>query len=229
MQKEILHIARGVVLSSFAFLVALIFASSVHAAPVFFDDFEDGDANGWSVFATGSGSTGVEVNNGSMRAFAAQTQSGQNSLSRDFSYADDSLLSFEMQVIANPSTGAESSGGVRISFLNSFNIEIDSLSFVNSTDGALPANGFFIDETLNQFSNTMANFAAFGGLNDTSAVATMSLEFFAEARRSACCFANSKVWFDNVTVSAVPVPAAAWLFGSGLLGLIGVAKRKKAA
>lgn len=28
------------------------------------------------------------------------------------------------------------------------------------------------------------------------------------------------------TVSAVPVPAAVWLFGSGLLGLIGVAKRK---
>jgi hypothetical protein len=30
-------------------------------------------------------------------------------------------------------------------------------------------------------------------------------------------------------VSNVPVPAAAWLFGSGLLGLIGVARRKKAA
>ncbi len=29
-------------------------------------------------------------------------------------------------------------------------------------------------------------------------------------------------------VAAVPVPAAVWLFGSGLLGLIGVAQRKKA-
>ncbi len=28
-------------------------------------------------------------------------------------------------------------------------------------------------------------------------------------------------------VSAVPVPAAVWLFGSGLIGLLGVAKRKK--
>ena len=30
-------------------------------------------------------------------------------------------------------------------------------------------------------------------------------------------------------VSAVPVPAAVWLFGSGLLGLVGMARRKKAA
>jgi len=26
---------------------------------------------------------------------------------------------------------------------------------------------------------------------------------------------------------AVPVPAAVWLFGSGLIGLIGIARRKK--
>jgi len=32
----------------------------------------------------------------------------------------------------------------------------------------------------------------------------------------------------NVT-SVVPIPAAAWLFGSGLLGMIGIAIRKKAA
>jgi hypothetical protein len=35
--------------------------------------------------------------------------------------------------------------------------------------------------------------------------------------------------YGNVTLfstSAVPVPAAAWLFGSGLLGLIGMARRK---
>lgn len=31
------------------------------------------------------------------------------------------------------------------------------------------------------------------------------------------------------TLSAVPVPAAIWLFGSGLLGLVGIARHKKAA
>lgn len=32
----------------------------------------------------------------------------------------------------------------------------------------------------------------------------------------------------GLTISSVPIPAAVWLFGSGLLGLIGVARRKKA-
>ena len=40
---------------------------------------------------------------------------------------------------------------------------------------------------------------------------------------------GSEVYFgDYQALSAVPIPAAAWLFGSGLLGLIGIARRKKA-
>jgi len=33
---------------------------------------------------------------------------------------------------------------------------------------------------------------------------------------------------NGSAVSVIPVPAAAWLFGSGLIGLIGIARRKKA-
>jgi hypothetical protein len=35
------------------------------------------------------------------------------------------------------------------------------------------------------------------------------------------------VYLDNVTISAVPLPPVLWLFGSGLVGLAGMAKRKK--
>lgn len=37
---------------------------------------------------------------------------------------------------------------------------------------------------------------------------------------------NEKWQFNLATTPAVPVPAAVWLFGSGLLGLVGVARRK---
>jgi hypothetical protein len=40
---------------------------------------------------------------------------------------------------------------------------------------------------------------------------------------------HEKQWTLRVETGEVPIPSAVWLFCSGLLGLIGVAKRKKAA
>lgn len=39
---------------------------------------------------------------------------------------------------------------------------------------------------------------------------------------------NQVSTWESIQITTVPVPAAAWLFGSGLIGLIGVARRKKA-
>jgi hypothetical protein len=39
-------------------------------------------------------------------------------------------------------------------------------------------------------------------------------------------YINPNGWSDYATTT-VPVPAAVWLFGSGLLGLVGIAHRKK--
>lgn len=42
-------------------------------------------------------------------------------------------------------------------------------------------------------------------------------------------FPGFNAQFNLTAAGLVPVPAAVWLFGSGLLGLVGVARRKKAA
>lgn len=34
-------------------------------------------------------------------------------------------------------------------------------------------------------------------------------------------------WQTTITTQVVPVPAAVWLFGSGLIGLVGIARRKR--
>jgi hypothetical protein len=38
---------------------------------------------------------------------------------------------------------------------------------------------------------------------------------------------EATIMLDNLNFNPVPVPAAVWLFGSGLIGLIGIARRKR--
>jgi len=57
-------------------------------------------------------------------------------------------------------------------------------------------------------------------------------EVLASQNGGSSWFSSRQYGFDyasfNGTVSAVPVPSAIWLFGSGLLGLIGISRRKAA-
>lgn len=52
----------------------------------------------------------------------------------------------------------------------------------------------------------------------------VGFEFDVDGLETGAVFAN----VGTVNVSSVPVPAAVWLFGSGLIGLFGLARRKKA-
>ena len=229
--------ALGVMLSTLTFLGVMIIETTAHAATIFLDDFEDGDASGWATSSAGSGSTGVVFNNESMRAFASQVGTGSTALSRDFDYGSDLLLSFDMQVIANtgisPVGGLlNASGGVTVSFLSQFNVGLGSVTFAHSTSGSVPTDWLFIDETINNFSGSMLEFAGLAGLDDSSGISILSLDFFSTAATSPYgdASSNSIVYFDNVSISTstptIPIPAAIWLFGSGLIGLIGVARRK---
>lgn len=71
----------------------------------------------------------------------------------------------------------------------------------------------------------------------TFTIATINLTALAEGSSSLSVLAASEFFSaldlldptridGTVIVSAVPVPAAGWLFGSGLLGLVGVARKK---
>ena len=64
------------------------------------------------------------------------------------------------------------------------------------------------------------------GVTRTSANSLAVSSFCDSESSSAACAAGSFAPYLEITPSAVPVPAAVWLFGSGLLGMVGIARRK---
>lgn len=235
------QIARGFMLSSLAFLSMLTLTSSVNAATVFADDFEDGDHSGWLVIngnvGNGVGSTGVELHNTSMMAVVQHSGSGYYALSHDFNYSPDQTLAFTMQAIANSRTMTgggilQSYSGVTVSFLNVLNGTLGSVSIFNATDpGSFGSTINIVDTAQHDYSALVSDYVALAGLSASDPIAKINVSFIASSEGycnvGGCASSSSTVWFDNVTVSAIPVPAAAWLFCSGLLGLIGIARRKK--
>jgi len=235
--NSIKHIGLVCVLST------LSFTTQIHAATVFFDGFEDNNLDGWAQSNTGgAGTFDVVQRNASSRAHighSSATNTGDSSsLSMTFDFTATDVVSFDMEAVAFLSQfgGRIRHGlaGVEVTFLNTFNVSLGSAGLFNVTsDALLGANDFSILNTQQNYNATMAEFADLAGLVDTSSIAKMSISFLAEGSFSSGggvqpnVRSGGNVWFDNFSVSPVPVPAAVWLFASGLLGLMGVARRNK--
>ncbi len=109
------------------------------------------------------------------------------------------------------------------------------ISIENSTTYTV-ANTSEIDNLMDLVGITVINTNTFYGVNGyVSSSTDQILQLFVKdgtSRDYAFTLLNSPYsvvggWFYRTDISNVPVPAAAWLFGSGLLGLIAVARRKK--
>jgi len=74
--------------------------------------------------------------------------------------------------------------------------------------------------------DTELDSAGFGSLQSDIYDSTRQTIFFADPNTG--IDGQGSFIFSAAAASPVPVPAAIWLFGSGLLGLVGIARRKKA-
>lgn len=71
--------------------------------------------------------------------------------------------------------------------------------------------------------------ATCAGPNSNTGVFDIDLRFWNYSSSGTIGFDSATFHFHETAVSTVPVPAAIWLFGSGLLGLVGMAKQKRFA
>jgi hypothetical protein len=215
-------------------LFVLIFAFACsNASAAFVDDFEDGNADGWLVTSSGSGSTGVELHNASQMASAYHSGGGFHMLSKDFNYVGSDSMSFDMHAVAYTNHSSQAMGGVKLSFLNDFNVVLGTTKIAYSTtESWIGANDLLVDNVQHHYEASFSDFAALAGLGSIDPISKLSISFFSQAQTTDSYYhykSNATVWFDNVTVGAgsVPLPAAVWLFGSGVLGFLGISRRKR--
>jgi hypothetical protein len=215
---------------SFGFAPAAMAISTYDAAASFsltLTDVSCGGCNGWDVTAFGSGSvflseSGVASATGttsvidpavSMSILDTITQSSISSGSASNGLAATDALT-DLEIIV------DNFSGQALTFSFDYSIMLDA-----STTGIADASASvdFLDDL--GFVDILANVDAVDG----------SAGMLALNGRFAFDLADGEFnlisgFVDSFgSAEAIPVPAAVWLFGSGLLGLVGIARRKQAA
>jgi hypothetical protein len=184
--------------------------------------FETGDFTGWTQFPGSLGTAGqtiVTPGNGSTFAANLNEPNPAANIIKQANLRPGEWTPGQAIDISFDYKGSAGAGGVLFAEL-----------FMELTGGGVgPGSGI-----LAVIANPSASWQTFTASSvagpDTSGGVTLQLNVTCGADPG--CFSEFQI--DNVTISAdlpsaVPVPAAVWLFGSGLVGLIGIARRKKAA
>lgn len=144
---------------------------------------------------------------------------------------------FTLDIIGTGFVSNVDGGGVDLSFdasvLNVLSVTVDDLfwDFATSTGTIDNVGGTVNGIAVNAFSPVTGDFTVASiqfqaiGLDGSSSALTLA-EYALNPWASGGSQINPTFTGGNVNVSAVPVPAAAWLFGSGLIALFSLTGRK---
>jgi hypothetical protein len=196
--------------SAGAALAFSLSASLTNAANLVSNGDFDNDLTGWVVGTIG---TGVTWQDGEARIGQPGTP-GAASLSQTLSSGGATSFSVHFdylwQVALNDSNKGDTFGAL---FTYESNSQLVSEAFLTQS----AENGFV---GLQSFNDIVT-------LNSVPDFGSLTIEFFL-LEHSSLPTPGTRVHLDNVAVSAVPIPAAAWLFGSALVGFFGLSRRKSA-
>ena len=115
----------------------------------------------------------------------------------------------------NGSSGSDGSNDPAANAANTFGVNWSGASSFNAAGGIGESMEFFFMAQNGTIGTQNANSVRYGNA-EGNALWTLNAD-------------SSFMYMAPNAVSAVPVPAAVWLFASGLLGLVGVSRRKKSA
>lgn len=201
--------------------VCLLGMSHSNAAPlntelVINGGAESGDTTGWvsagidavtppDAFAEGFGSFVFTGGTGPVTQTLLQTIDLSGNSSKIDIGKIDSIFSVNLQ--SRSDAGISDEARAELSFYDGSGMVLDSFSFVDNINTSLFDWNFFSDTRL-------------------IPVGTRSIEILLTASRIGGL--SSDAFFDDVSlqINEVPLPVSVWLFSSGLLGLIGIARRK---
>lgn len=123
-------------------------------------------------------------------------------------------------LFGGPNPGISAAGGPPISFLfDTTKVNVTSLT-LNGRSNNVPV-------TIDVFGSTNLSVDTSSAWSEITTITGSSAIYQVDVRLLESSISGFQ--FEYTPVSAVPVPAAVWLFASGLIGLAGVARNKKAA
>ncbi len=132
----------------------------------------------------------------------------------DGSYVADAVLTF------NTSNGSIGIDGDVPGFVPQTNLFRGSISSWSFTDGGVDI--FFVEGSSGVDAGLLTTFGLDNGVFSF-------VGFSLESANGNVLSTDLLLTETNRNISTVPIPAAVWLFGSGLIGLVGVARRKDIA
>ena len=223
-----------------AVTAALVVTTSANAALVpFSDDLSSGGLGNWTLEGRLSGGYTTDVVNryGSEMGHIIKNGFTEAALTNNFEYSTNLTFEFDMEASSNSNYGTTSNlyglGGVQFVFYDSTNSLLGGVAYGSFSSSYIATvhggqnnwnSNYIASNVLNHYSLSIDNLLSQVVISPES-INHIDMSFISYASANG---AGGEVWFDNVSVSAVPVPAGVWLFGSGLIGLAGFARRKKA-
>lgn len=208
------------------------------------DDFESGNLDKWTIQGRQLGTHTANVvtcDTGSLCGHLYQSGSfTEINLNQYLSFDPAEIFNFDMKVNVSstrpPASNFYGISGAGIHFLDQNDTIIGSVWYLASTTNYPTTNwnsstrnvNLISENTWHHFELDTLSLLSQITINQSQIVKTQ-MQFNVYSSTWPNPTVTAELWVDNFGISPVPVPAAVWLFGTALIGLVGFSKRRKSA